>query len=231
MAKIALMIFGPPGSGKGTQANLAAGKLDLIHFDTGRYLREYLHNPLNAKKAEVRHERTLNDTGKLNTPTFVARIIINEVVRISKAGFGIVFSGSPRTLFEANKLIPVLSKHYGKRNLRFVTLNIHPKTSLKRNSQRIACNFCGLTILQTLLPSKKHLKFCPFCGSKFTQRKDDKPEVIAVRLREYDNRTRPIFDFLKKHGYRVSSVNGESLPYKVSAAILRLAGFRTKAND
>lgn len=226
MSKIALIIYGPPGSGKGTQANLAAEHLNLIHFDTGRYLREYLHNPLNAKKAAVRQERALNDAGKLNTPSFVARIIINEVIRISKAGFGIVFSGSPRTLYEARKLMPVLNRYYGRRNLRFMILNVRPETSLKRNSERISCNFCGLTILQTLLPSTKHLKFCPFCGSKFGQRKDDKLGVIKVRLKEYDERTKPIFGFLKKHGYGLKNINGEPLPYQVSAAILRSAGSR-----
>lgn len=230
MSKIALVIYGPPGAGKGTQANLAAEHLNLIHFDTGKYLREYLYDLSNANKLVVKKERKLNEAGKLNTPSFVARIIINEVIRISKAGFGIVFSGSPRTVFEAEKLTPVLERHYGRRNLRFVVLAIKRGTSFRRNSQRISCNYCGLTILQTLLPNKYYLKFCPFCGSKFSRRKDDNQKVIAVRLKEYEERTKPIFRFLKKRGYRIRTVNGEPLPYKVSAAILRSVGFRTKTN-
>lgn len=221
MAKIALMIFGPPGSGKGTQANLAADKLGLIHFDTGKYLREYLYDPINKNKAVIKKERWLNETGKLNTPAFVARLVINGVRKIAQAGYGVVFSGSPRTLYEVQKLLPVILKLYGRHNLKFVELGVHPHTSLKRNSSRVLCRFCGLTILRTLLPHPSHLKFCPFCGAKFKKRVDDNPRVIKIRLKEYKERTKPIFKFLKKQGYRVRKINGEPVPHKVSASILQ----------
>lgn len=219
------MIFGPPGSGKGTQANLAAGKLNLIHFDTGRYLREYLYDLANKNNKMVKSERQLNEAGELNTSAFTARIVINEVTKIAKAGYGVVFSGSPRTLYEAEKLLPILSRLYGRNKLTLVELRVHPNTSLKRNSNRILCNFCELTILKTLLPHPNHLKICPFCGSKFKKRTDDNPKIINVRLKEYNERTKPIFNFLKTIGFRVREINGEPTPHKVSTQVLKAVGY------
>lgn len=226
MAKIALMIFGPPGSGKGTQANLAAGKLDLIHFDTGKYLREYLHSPANKNKLGVQKERKLNDSGRLNTPSFVARIAIAGVTKIAEAGYGVVFSGSPRTLYEVEKIMPILERLYGKKNIKSVILRVNSVTSLKRNGSRKVCKTCGMTILQTLMPHPEHLKFCPFCGSKIEKRRDDNLNVIRLRLKEYENRTKPLFGYLKKRGYCVREINGEPVPYKVSEKILKSIGFK-----
>jgi len=221
MAKMALVIYGPPGSGKGTQANLVAGRLNLVHFDTGRYLREYLYDPANAKKTLTKRERNFYEAGKIMTPSFVSSVVLRGVTRIAKAGYGVVFSGSPRTLYEAKKLLPILEKLYGRSRLRFVVLSVNPETSLKRNSSRVLCEFCDLTILITLLPHPKHLKSCPFCGSRLKKRSDDNPKVIKVRLKEYESRTRPVFGFLKKRGYSLHMINGEPLPYKVSTAILQ----------
>ena len=76
---IAVIIYGPPGSGKGTQAQLLAEKFDLIHLDSGRYLREILYNPKFKKNKIIQRERKINEAGKLNTPSWVLKIIGERV--------------------------------------------------------------------------------------------------------------------------------------------------------
>ncbi|KKP85420.1 MAG: Adenylate kinase, partial [Candidatus Nomurabacteria bacterium GW2011_GWA1_35_8] len=68
---IAVILFGPPGSGKGTQAQLLADKLNLFHFDTGKYIRDILYNPKLKNNAAIKRERRLNESGQLNTSSWV----------------------------------------------------------------------------------------------------------------------------------------------------------------
>ena len=95
----AIIIIGPPGSGKGTQAKLLAERLGLIHFDTGQHFEKILYDPKNRNNKEFQHERKNFETGKLFTPSWVLKNEKKAVERIAQAGWGIVFSGSPPTLF------------------------------------------------------------------------------------------------------------------------------------
>ena len=96
-----IIIYGPPGAGKGTQANLLAGRLGLIHFDTGKYLEQLLHDLELQKNPEIKKAREIFDSGALVTPSFVLKVTSEKTREIAKASWGIVFSGSPRTIFEA----------------------------------------------------------------------------------------------------------------------------------
>jgi adenylate kinase len=220
MKKIVIILYGPPGSGKGTQANLLAQKLNLIHFDTGRLLESILHDPARQKEATIKHMRELFDTGILVTPSFVLREVAKDVRRIRKADWGIVFSGSPRTLYEAKGLYPVLEKLYGKKNVFIVELLAPPSSSIRRNSARLICKECGYIVLTAFYPAKK-TGHCPICGGTFYSRSLDKPEIIKVRLEEYKKRTFPIIDFVKKRGYKVFAVDARPAPYKVLEKILK----------
>src|SRR5258708_22322195 len=113
MRKIVVILYGPPGAGKGTQANLLADKLDLIHFDTGKFLESIVHNPKRQKEKLVRRERALFDGGMLMTPSFVTGEVKREAKHIAAADWGLIFSGSPRTMYEAERLYPEFEKLYG----------------------------------------------------------------------------------------------------------------------
>jgi len=222
MRKQAVIIYGPPGSGKGTQAELLARKFNFIHFDTGRYLESVLRSPGWQKNAILRRERRLFDTGKLCTPSWVLKITKEEAKRIAKAGYSIVFSGSPRTLYEAfgnkqNGLFNTLQKLYGLKNVIIIFLKIRDRVSIKRNSHRLVCSVCGLPLL-----AKAKIKECALCAGKMRTRSLDKPSVIKVRLKEYSNRTYPIIAKAKKMGIKVLPINGEPLPYKVHNQIVRV---------
>lgn len=214
MRKIAVIIYGPPGSGKGTQANLLEKKLDLIHFDTGRFLEGLVHDPALQKNKVIQRERQLFDSGKLLTPSWVLRMTERESAQIARAGWGIVFSGSPRTMPEAKGLLPVLEKLYGKKNIFVFSLNIPEHASVVRNSKRMLCTVCGSTLLSAYYPSARP-KHCPVCGGPLYRRTLDNPKTIKVRLKEYHERTEPIFKFLRSKKYRVVKISGDSVPYKV----------------
>lgn len=222
MAK-AVIVYGPPGSGKGTQADLLARKYNLIHLDTGRYLESLFRSPTAKKDPILKREKALFDSGKLCTPEWVLKITKEEAERIARAGYSIVFSGSPRTMFEAfgegktKGLLEALAKAYGKKNISVVLLSVRDETSIKRNSHRLVCSQCGLPKLESA-----SLGHCPLCAGPMRTRSLDKPEVIKVRLKEYRERTYPIVAEMKKHGFKVSKINGEPLPYKVSDTIVKL---------
>ncbi len=214
MKKPAIILYGPPGSGKGTQANLLASKLNLIHFDTGKFLEAVVHDPSRQNEAFVRRERKLFDTGMLCTPSFVLKEVKDAVTKIANAGLGVVFSGSPRTVYEANGLMPVLDRLYGRENIFIFEFALPPGDSIKRNSARLVCKDCGYMLLTAYYP-KVRARFCPVCGGGFYKRTLDKPTVIKVRLTEYKNRTKPIFGVLRKLGYELQIIDAKAAPYKV----------------
>ncbi|MFA6136148.1 MAG: nucleoside monophosphate kinase [Candidatus Paceibacterota bacterium] len=213
-----VVIFGAPGSGKGTQAKLVADKYGLYNFDTGLLLRRLLHDPKFKKNREIQKERVLNDDGKLNTPSFVLKMVRNKVVEIARENIGLVFSGSPRTLFEAfgdtenEGLLSYLLKMYERKNIIFFFLSIPEKESIERNSKRTVCSICEVQLLGVI---KNKPEICPFCGGKLIKRIDDNPELMQTRLDQFKSRTFPIFSEMKKRGYKINQIDGTILPYKV----------------
>jgi len=224
MRKQAIIIYGPPGAGKGTQAELLAKKFNFIHFDTGRYIEGFIRNPEVKKSKILQREKKLFDSGKLCTPSWVLRIVREATKKIHGAGFGIVFSGSPRTMFEAfgdkknQGLLYFLIKLYGKKNVSVIKLNIRGKTTFNRNSIRKVCSICGLPRLEKLAGKSNA---CVFCAGPMRVRSLDTKEVIKVRLKEYRERTYSILKGARKLGIRIYEINGEPLPYKVHAEIIK----------
>ena len=222
MEKTAIIIYGPPGSGKGTQAELLARGHNFIHFDTGRYIEALVHDPRLKKDPVVRREGKLFDTGILCTPSWVLKIVREAARRIARAGFGMVFSGSPRTLFEAfgdkknRGLLTELKRLYGQKNIRIIALEIPEKFSIVRNGARLVCSVCGLPVM------KIHKnEVCSFCGGSFRRRTLDKPSVIKVRLNQYRERTYPIIARAKKSGFTVLGINGKPVPHKIFRRVVK----------
>jgi len=200
MKKGIIIIYGPPGSGKGTQANFLAERFGFVHFDTGKFLEALVNDPRYRDDPVIQKEKKNFDTGRLMTPLFVLKIVIREAEKLFQEGNGIVYSGSPRTLYEAfgdgNQpgLYEILEKMYGRDNIFIFHIDVKPETSIKRNSAR------GRARL-------------------------DDPEVIKVRLGEYRERTEPILTELKKRAYNITNINGEPAPAEVNKDILRQLKF------
>lgn len=225
MAKV-VMVYGPPGSGKGTQASLLQAVKGFFHFDTGRYIEQVIRDPANRKNKIIQREKKLFDAGILCTPSWVQGIVKQKTLELSKAGLSIVFSGSPRTLFEAfgdskhKGLIEILEKAYGKKNFYVFCLKVKPESSIWRNRHRLVCSTCGAMVLH----QKQKVSRCLFCASPLRKRALDKPETIKLRLKQFKERTYPIFAGLKKRGYKINVIDGEPAPYKVFKSILKKLG-------
>lgn len=228
----AIIIYGPPGSGKGTQAKLLADKFGLVNFDTGKYIEQVVHDSKNKKNKAIQKQRELFDSGILCDPSWVLKIVNGKTRQLAESGFGVVFSGSPRTLYETfgdlpagqagksqSGLIGVLEKYYGKKNVFIFNIDISDKNSIKRNGNRLMCSVCGTQLLSISKFRNIKMSLCPFCGGKLYRRTLDKPEIIKIRLKEYRERTLPIQKELKKRGYRVIKINGEPLPYQIHQKI------------
>lgn len=211
------MIFGQPGSGKGTQADLLEEKNEFFHFDSGKFLESIVHDPKNTNNQEIQKEKENFDTGKLISPSFILKFVNIEAKKIAQEGKSIVFSGSPRTKYEvlgddqAKGLIFTLESLYGKENLHSIFIKVSDETSIKRNSKRIICVKTGKPVLKE-----------EDCDGPVRHRTLDKPEIIKKRLIEYQERTVPAINAIKELGYTVHQVDGEKSPQEVREEILTI---------
>lgn len=223
---LTIIILGPPGSGKGTQAELLTEKLDFYHLETSEIIEKKLANAkqndlviVGEKRYFLLKEKKLRESGELMSPPLIAFWIKNKIQELVKEEKSIITSGSPRTLFEGKELIPLLKKLYRTKNIKVILLNLSAKESIWRNSHRKSCVLMRHPILYTKETVK--LKKCPIDGSKLIIRKDDTIEVIKVRLKEYQERTFPLIKYFKKQNLKVTKVNGEQSVEAVHQDILK----------
>jgi adenylate kinase len=209
-----IIILGPPGSGKGTQAELLAEKFDLSHIETSEIIEKNFANikkgdfvKIGSKKYFLWQERKLRQSGKLMSPPLIFFWLKEKIKEALKEGKGIVLSGSFKTLYEAEELTPFFKKIYGIPNIKVILIKQRPEVSIWRNSRRKICELMRHSILHTKETAK--LKTCPFDGSKLIHREDSIPEVIRGKLKEFQERTLPVIDYLKKQGVKVREINGE----------------------
>ncbi|MDO8676158.1 MAG: nucleoside monophosphate kinase [Candidatus Azambacteria bacterium] len=194
---LAIVILGRPGSGKDTQAELLAKKFGLSHLISSKIIEKSLKSKAKTIKSDdgvynVEKERRIQKSGYLNTPDFVAALVKGEIKKIAREGFGVVMSGSPRTLKELKEEMPVLEKLYGKSNLYFFHIKINPKEVYVRNL-------------------KRHRKDLPELDSR---------KIIKKRLEVFNRDTFPLIKYLKSQK-RVVDVNGEQSIMKIHLDILK----------
>lgn len=224
--KRVIVILGPPGSGKGTQGVLLAEKLNAFYFETSALIEKTLFSAskdsfflINGKKYFLKDQERLWKEGKLWDPEFVIFFVVKKVKELIKKGESIIFSGSPRTLFEAEKLMPLLKKYYGKENIDVILFDLPDKDSIFRNSHRRICQLFRHPILFS--KETEHLKRCPLDGSLLMKRALDKSEIIKKRLKEYRERTLPIIDYLKKEGFGVIKIDARPSPSQIFETVLK----------
>jgi len=226
-SKQIIIILGPPGAGKGTQASLIADKMAFFYFETSKIVERKV---LNAKEGEVDvadgkeynllEEKKMWEEGILNSPLLVAFWINQKIRQLAKQGESIVFAGSPRTLPESEKIMPIMTELYGKENIKIVLLELKAEDSIYRNSHRRICELVRHPILFN--KETENLTMCPLDGSKLIKReKLDDPEVIKVRLNQYQERTLPIVKYLEDQGYMITKIDAALAPSIVFNNILK----------
>ena len=229
--KQAVILFGAPGAGKGTQSELLADKLNLYYFETSKILEQNFNLAeeasdnkqiieVDGKEYNILDEKKLWKSGSLCDPPFVVYLVKQEIKKLFEQGKNLVIAGSPRTVYEAENIMPVLENLYGTENIKVVLIDISPEETIFRNSHRRICELMRHPILYN--EETKNLKICPLDGSKLVTRKGlDDPETIKVRLKEYKERTYPVLDVFKREKIEVKKVNGEQTVENVFEDILK----------
>jgi len=226
MAKQVIIIFGSPGAGKGTQAELLKDKLGFYYFETSKILEREFKNPseksieINGEKFDASDEKKLWMEGKLCSPPFASYLVEKHIRKLAEQGESLILAGSPRTVYEGERVIPLLRELYGRENIKVVLINISAKEAIFRNSHRRICELMRHPILYNKETEK--LTICPLDGSKLIRRKGlDDPEIIKIRLKEYVNRTYPVIDIFEKQHIKVQKINGEQFVAAVHADTLK----------
>ena len=226
-SKKVIILFGPPGAGKGTQAELLAEKFNLYYFETSKVGERRINLAqkgdyliIDGKKYYFEDEKKLWLEGKLWSPEFITALIYEEIENLAKQDKNLLLAGSPRTVYEAKKLLPLIKKLYGKENIEVFLIEISPEETIFRNSHRRICELMRHPILYS--KETENLKNCPLDGSKLMRREGlDDPETIKIRLDEYKNRTVPIFEVFKREGIEIKKINGEQSVAAVFQDILK----------
>lgn len=200
MPRLCLILFGPPGSGKGTQAKFLRQSLGIAHISTGDMLRERLASG-DALGQEVAN---LMQSGGLVPDALVNRMV-EERIEKPDAQQGFILDGFPRTVDQARILGGLLASK-GIAPL-VVHLKVDYNVIIARLSGRRQCPTCGaLYSVTSNAPTVSEV--CDYDGSKLVVREDDRPEVVGERLRAYERQTEPVLEFLKGAGYAFYEVDG-----------------------
>ena len=226
--KLAIILIGPPGCGKGTQGELLAEKFNLFYFETSKIIEKNVMNArsgecvvIGGKEYSLENERGLWKSGILCTPIVVSYWVRKKFEELSKEGKNLIIAGSPRTLLEGREVMPLLRKLYGKENIKIVEVGLSPEQTIWRNQRRRICELMRHPILSTKDEFLK-LTHCPLDGSKLLKRKGlDDPETIITRIKEYKERTYPLIKYFKEEGFSVKKVKGEQTVEKVFSDILK----------
>lgn len=202
-----IVIFvGPPGAGKGTQADLLAEDFGFYHFETSKIIEEKFTTG-DANDPVIKDAKEAFATGKLVEPKYVAAWVLEKIRTLASQKMSIVFSGSFRTEFEATEEIPVMEEIYGKENIHVFLINVSEDESVKRNSARRICKANRHPIPN--FPEFAGITACPKDGSEIQTRTLDTPDVIRVRYKTYLDQTEPVLDIFKKAGYEFITIDGE----------------------
>lgn len=197
-----IVMLGPQGSGKGTQAQRLAERFRLVHIETGSILRAVSkQNTVLGKKVD----RLMNVLGQLVPDAVVVKALRSAVDRVPR-GRGIVFDGYPRTLVQA-KLLERMLRATGRSLTHAIYMPLSQSTTIHRLSRRRTCQECRTPwILGKNL--RRGVVRCPKCGGRVVQREDDKPATIKKRLAEYNKKTAPVVKWYRQRGVLIE-VNGE----------------------
>jgi len=188
-----IILIGPPGSGKGTQAKMIVDKYHVKHVSTGDILRENVRSgtPLGVEA------KKFMDAGGL-VPDDVVIGLVRERLKESDCKNGYILDGFPRTVNQAKSLDDILSK-MSDGLTHVVSIEVDEKDLLTRLTGRRTCRACSAMYHVTFEPPKKS-GVCDKCGGELYQRDDDKEETITSRLKVYKQQTEPLITYYRGTG-------------------------------
>ncbi|WP_435922599.1 adenylate kinase [Paenibacillus sp. DYY-L-2] len=209
-----ILFMGPPGAGKGTQAEVIVNEFGIPHISTGDAFRLAIKQgtPVGIKAKEYM------DQGLL-VPDDVTVGIVRERLQQSDCEKGFLLDGFPRTLSQAEALDELLSG-LGKKLDHVINLKVDRNKLLARLTGRRICKSCGSTYHVIFNPPVQE-GVCDKCGGELYQRSDDNEESVGTRLDEYINKTAPLLTFYEDKGL-LRQVDGEQEIGAVSQEIVSI---------
>lgn len=212
-----IILLGPPGAGKGTQAKLLTKKFGLEYLGSGDTLRaRQKKDDFTAKKLKKITER-----GELAPSIIIVKILgdVLEKLRNRSKLKGFVLDGWTRIVDEAIWVDGALSWYEWDKNVKVIFIKISKRESFNRLTKRRQCKLCGRII--PWVGEFKKLKKCDKCGGELVTRPDDKPEAIKRRLEEFKKETIPVINYYRKQG-RLIEINGKQSIEDVFKDILKV---------
>ena len=209
-----MLLIGPPGSGKGTQAKLLQERLDLPHISSGDLLRAAV-----KRKTSIGVEaKRYMDRGELVPDALVVRVI-EERVRQEDCRRGFIVDGFPRNVAQAEVLAQTMAP-MSKGIDHAVSLMVTRDELVKRLSGRRTCRECG-TMYHIIFDPPVNAGLCNKCNGELYQRDDDQEDTIAARLDVYDRQTAPLLSYYQARNV-LRSVDGLGSPAQVFERILKV---------
>jgi adenylate kinase len=199
----AIVLFGSPGSGKGTQAKLLTQRLRIPHVSTGDMLRERIRGG-----AEMNGARALMQSGELVSDG-VVNLMVEDRLSQPDSVNGFILDGYPRTVDQAKHLNAWLDAHGIPEVV--IHLAVDYNSIIARLTGRRVCPRCG-TLYNLATKPPKVDEVCDLEGEKLIIRDDDREDVIRQRLAAYERQTRPVLDFYRSAGRRLLEVDASKDP-------------------
>lgn len=209
-------LFGPPGSGKGTQAKLLVNHLGIPQLSTGDMLRE----SIKAGDAVGLEAKTFMNQGKLVPDAVMINLIKNRISQ-PDCSKGFMLDGFPRTVAQASELDKML-KSLNLSLGHVVSFLVNRAELIARLSGRLVCSSCGSSYHEASKPPKI-LGKCDVCGGAVIKRDDDRAEVVEARLETFHASTKPVEEFYRAQG-RLNEIKADGAEGEVFRRVLEAIG-------
>lgn len=211
-----LILLGPPGAGKGTQAARIVEKYNIPHISTGDIFRKNIKDGTELGK---RAQDYMNK-GELVPDDLVIEIAEARIIEEDCKG-GFLLDGFPRTVYQAEKFDEFL-KEAGTAIDKVLNISVDSEELMQRIIGRRVCKSCGASYHVKNMPPKVE-GICDVCGGELYQRHDDTAETVKNRVSVYDAQTRPLVDYYNNTG-RLAQIDGEQSQESVFASIVSVIG-------
>ncbi|MBQ7777625.1 MAG: adenylate kinase [Oscillibacter sp.] len=210
-----LILLGAPGAGKGTQAEILSGILNIPTISTGNILRAAIKN----ETAIGLKAKSYIEAGHL-VPDEVIIGIVSERLTAPDCANGYILDGVPRTIAQAEALekAGIVFDHV-------ISLDVSDETIMERMAGRRVCEHCGASYHLVAVPPKQE-GVCDSCGGKLIRRKDDDPEIVRSRLEVYHRETKPLIDFYASRNV-LDTISNQITVAEYTAAILKAMGIES----